>query len=236
MNKIIAVNCGTIVTDSPLRGFQSESDAFDNNAIKHEMGKLIAKLVIANIIRIDWRDINFTKNIYGKPALVGSINHPLYFSLSYTSNWIFLAISTETDIGIDAELIQPINIDTASEFCIDREMKVIKSNPNKSLENYYKLWTLKESFLKNIGMGLSYPVKNIEFTLSKHKIKCYNKSKIVGDCFFKIYKLKNILISLCVKNQNFPKKLEIYSSLDEFQRSFNKNQYQNVKNYADATT
>ncbi|OGZ62785.1 MAG: hypothetical protein A2639_00365 [Candidatus Staskawiczbacteria bacterium RIFCSPHIGHO2_01_FULL_34_27] len=236
MNKIIAVNYMSALPCPISQSPESELDAFCNNTFKHEMGKLIAISVIANLLKVDRSDINFTKNAYGKPTLAGQEGHVLDFNLSYTGSWIFLAISTEANIGIDAELIEPINIDTASEFCVGREIKMIKSNPDKSIENYYKLWTLRESFLKIMGVGLSYPIKNIEFIFNKDRIKFYNKNKVVDGYFFKVYKLQNILISLCIRNKNFPEKIEVYNSLDSFNQAFNKNQYQNVKNYAEATT
>jgi 4'-phosphopantetheinyl transferase len=51
------------------------------------------------------------------------------------------------------------------------EIAQIESADNSNLA-FFKFWTLKESYVKCIGQGLSFPLKTVEFQLTNKKINC----------------------------------------------------------------
>jgi 4'-phosphopantetheinyl transferase len=71
-------------------------------------------------------------------------------------------------IGIDVERIQIGKLD---QELADRLFASIESEATRSLpppaqiEALYKFWTLKEAFIKAIGLGLSLPLDAFAFTL-----------------------------------------------------------------------
>ena len=71
---------------------------------------------------------------------------------------------------------------------------------------FFRIWTLKESYIKNIGKGLSFPMKNIEFDLSDIKnIKSSDDTKQFFQCM-----IDNYMISVCSeKNSGFEFKYKI---------------------------
>ena len=88
------------------------------------------------------------------------------FSISHSGSIAVLA-RTELEVGVDVEKITPYNAKIATRFFTPEENRLIdewKTDEEKA-EMFFRLWTLKESFIKLTGRGLSLPLKdfNISF-------------------------------------------------------------------------
>lgn len=98
----------------------------------------------------------FTIADSGKPALKSTPE--LHFSLSHSGQWIALAVSCESDIGIDIE--QPRRprdfLRIARHYFHPEECALLESAPLELLPvHFYRLWTMKEAFFKARGTGIS---------------------------------------------------------------------------------
>lgn len=83
----------------------------------------------------------------GKPFLK---DVPLFFSLSHSSEYIGVAVST-CEIGLDVEKNKNFNFRRISTFLTDLENVFLENNPDK----FYELWTQKEAIVKLEGTTLS---------------------------------------------------------------------------------
>jgi len=93
---------------------------------------------------------------YGKPFLV---NYPdVHFNISHCHKAIFCAVG-DTPIGVDIEEIQ-YDKALAKQIFSDTEIIRINGSDNPSVE-FTKLWTMKESYLKLIGSGLTDDLKSV---------------------------------------------------------------------------
>ena len=106
------------------------------------------------------------KNKYGKPYL---LDNNFYFNISHSNEYVALGISNN-DIGIDIEY------------------------DNKDDINY-KEWTIKESFFKLIGKGLSMNNENYNIDYSNNIIS-YNNDYYK----FNNYKLNEIIYNIRLFN------------------------------------
>lgn len=89
---------------------------------------------------------------YGKPSIVGLPK----FNISHTHGMIVCAWGSPktTVLGIDVELVKEIEL-TAFESCFNKnEWKAIQYSDD-TLRTFYRYWTIKESFIKADGRGLS---------------------------------------------------------------------------------
>ena len=120
--------------------------------IKDQMLKLIGKLIVKsyhlkNNYKFDWKNWEVSK--HNKPSL----KQGLHFNISHSEDWVVVAFS-KYPIGIDIELKQDINwSDLISSFHINEQE--FMENSLQKLNDFYKIWTRKESFLKAIGIGMS---------------------------------------------------------------------------------
>ncbi len=116
----------------------------------------------------DWR---FTENQYGKPSL----SHPrekmqsLCFNLTNTRGLVALLVAKEADnVGIDAEYIDR-KMDVmglAQRFFSPTECAELDRQPQNNQERrFLDYWTLKESFIKAQGLGLSIPLDSFSMLI-----------------------------------------------------------------------
>ncbi|XP_021766541.1 uncharacterized protein LOC110730997 isoform X2 [Chenopodium quinoa] len=136
---------------------------------------------------VDPRSLKFKKNTYGKPEVdwqdVPDISWPpLHFNLSHTSSLIACGITTYSPIGIDAEdknrTTKNDVISFACRFFFPCEVDHLAniSEPELQRQEFIKLWTLKEAFVKAIGRGFSAtPFKTFRIHF---KASSKNKSNI----------------------------------------------------------
>lgn len=86
------------------------------------------------------------------------------FSLSHAGNYALCAISQEHGaIGADLEEQRRDNRKIAEHFFCPGEIAAIRSTGV-----FYDYWTLKESFLKAVGQGLSLPLDSFEVLLGEN--------------------------------------------------------------------
>ena len=106
---------------------------------------------------------------FGKPFLS---NHPnLHFNVSHSGELMGVAISRRGPVGFDCERIES-NSDLTSlcaHVCSPEEHKLIlDEHSGLSRHRFFQMWTRKEAILKNVGIGLNFPLSNLT-VLSKQK-------------------------------------------------------------------
>ncbi|MDP3372312.1 MAG: 4'-phosphopantetheinyl transferase superfamily protein [Candidatus Paracaedibacteraceae bacterium] len=162
----------------------------------------------------------FSKNNNGKPFINNKnlSEEKICFNLSHTDGLVMVGVTKMQDIGVDVEQVSR-NFDymdiAYSNFAAD-EITVLESmSGSDQKEFFYKYWTLKESYLKARGDGLTMPLNLCSFALSTcSKIKCKFFDQAV-DChsnwnFLQFSLVKNYISSICLKrNQNYSPRIRV---------------------------
>jgi 4'-phosphopantetheinyl transferase len=109
--------------------------------------------------------LRFAPGPWGKPALVGGA--ALRFSLSHAGPRAALAVARERDVGIDLEPLAPhLDRDLASLIAVGcspaETARLLALPPDARLEAFLACWTMKEAYLKALGVGLSRDPRAIE--------------------------------------------------------------------------
>lgn len=94
----------------------------------------------------------------GKPYLTGG-GQNVYFNVSHSGEIALCAISSQ-EIGCDVEKISDVNLKIAKRFFFPTEYNIIKEQKTPELrrEMFFRLWTLKESYVKMTGLGMNLPM------------------------------------------------------------------------------
>ena len=106
-----------------------------------------------------WTPLRFHYNEYGKPHLAN--NSALQFNLSDSHSTALYAVARDQEVGIDVEYMgRDTRIDGIAErFFSPEESTAFQKLPvEERLAGFYRLWTLKEAYVKAIGQGLSFPL------------------------------------------------------------------------------
>ncbi|WP_053375080.1 4'-phosphopantetheinyl transferase family protein [Paenibacillus sp. FJAT-27812] len=176
------------------------------DAARSLVGDRLAREVIANRIGQSVNDIRFEVDPYGKPHLVDR-KELICFNVSHSGDWIVCAIDV-LPVGIDLERIKPIDIQIALPYFSKQERAELMSNPlEQRLAHFYELWTMKESFIKADGRGLSIPLHS--FTVRKNG----SSSQLIMEDKLSDFQLKQYVIdaayklAVCSKRGYFPKQV-----------------------------
>ncbi|PEB50560.1 4'-phosphopantetheinyl transferase [Bacillus pseudomycoides] len=132
---------------------------------QHRM--LLSEIFIRSIIHRECKlpdeKITFQFGPYGKPCIEDVPS--FHFNLSHSDSWIVCATDCHP-IGIDIEKISPINYSLAKHFFSDQEYRDLMSKKEaERLSYFYDLWTIKESFVKQLGTGLSFPMNSFSISI-----------------------------------------------------------------------
>lgn len=105
----------------------------------------------------------------GKPFF---LNAPeIHFSLSHSEDKV-LACFSDTELGCDIEQVKDIDFKIAERFFCRSEYAAIMENPEyeRRRDTFFRLWTLKESYVKASGKGMSLPANAFEIELTGSRI------------------------------------------------------------------
>jgi len=109
----------------------------------------------------------FAANSFGKPELAAEArSRPLNFTLSHSRNIALLALSMDTELGIDIEHVRPIEPEVAESYFSPTELAALSSLEGEAwLKGFYHCWTRKEAILKAEGVGLNLPLYSFDVSL-----------------------------------------------------------------------
>ncbi len=101
---------------------------------------------------------------YGKPYFE---NNRVYFNISHSGTYVVAAVS-EYNVGIDIQKIVPDIHRVAERNFLPSECEYINRTEvdNERRQRFCEIWTVKESYLKNIGIGLRKPLNSFEVDLT----------------------------------------------------------------------
>lgn len=113
----------------------------------------------------DWR---FSIGDKGKPEAVMAPGEPrLRVNLSHTRGMAVVALTAGHDVGIDVEWRnRALGPEVVDRFFAPAEVAALKAMPQERFDDgFFAFWTLKEAFIKAIGLGLSMPLDAFAFDL-----------------------------------------------------------------------
>lgn len=162
---------------------------------------------------IELNENAITYNEYGKPFLKNC--NDLYFNITHCQELAVCAIEN-TEVGIDAENIRECLSGVMRRAFSEREKNVVENSENIN-EMFFRIWTLKESFVKALGIGISYPLKSAEFIICEDNI---NVVGCDGFSFTQFIINGEFICSLCLKKTTENKVFRINTNKNYFTCDF----------------
>jgi 4'-phosphopantetheinyl transferase len=143
---------------------------------------LLGEMLLRAALRRDWlqrceaAQLVFEENAYGKPNLLGIPR--VHFNLSHSGDWCVCAVS-ESPIGIDVEQLRQQELGwTDKWFDEDERNELLAATGIERLKRFYEIWTLKESYVKALGRGLSHGLNT--FSVAKTSVSRLAPYRVTG--------------------------------------------------------
>jgi len=175
------------------------------DALRTLYGELIVRHVLCQQFSLKNEAIAFSKSNKGKPYVKDS---PVHFNISHAGDFVVCAFS-EQEVGIDIEQIRAIDdLDLTKRYfhkCEYEDLLVL--NASRRLDYFFSLWTLKESYMKWLGDGMSIPLNSFFFKITADDISMVDTNRDFSP-FFKQYSVDGYSLSLCSAVSDFPDKMD----------------------------
>ncbi len=162
-----------------LRFFLSDDEVaqesrfhFTDDRKRYLVTRATVRMVLSRYAHIAPEKWVFSKNAYGRPTIADAIvdseaqARGLAFNLSHTRGLIALAVTRGRELGVDVENItaRTVSLDVAERFFSPTEVAELSCvAPDRQQDRFFEYWTLKESYIKARGMGLSLPLDRFSF-------------------------------------------------------------------------
>ncbi len=176
------------------------------------LGEVMVRRIISEKLKIPAGEIAFELGPHGKPSLHGL--NDLHFSISHSGEWIVSALS-RSPVGIDIEKIGPPKLDVARRFFSEHEYAALRARPEKERDSFfYKLWTLKESYAKLLGTGISTPLSSFTIEINDGAA-CMAQNPRSLPVYFRQYVIEETYrMAVCAYESEYVRQVT-YLSIDE---------------------
>lgn len=135
---------------------------------------------------------------YGKPEIAD-----ICFNLSHSHEMVVCAVSAKS-VGCDVEKVVPAPEKVAERFFTKKETEYINRD-----EDFFRLWTMKESYMKMTGEGIHLPLNQFEIRLEE-QLKVYREGERCV-CFIKEYEIPGYKLSVCAEEAEFASEIQYIS-------------------------
>jgi 4'-phosphopantetheinyl transferase len=162
--------CRALLSEDERR--RGERFHFEKDRRRHVITRALVRTTLSRYARVSPSDWSFRVNAHGKPEVAneGSDAAGISFNVSHTEELIALAVTSGVALGVDAEAVhrRPAPVGVARRWFTAPEATALAQLPPQSQdEGFFQYWTLKESYVKARGMGLSIPLDKFGFELTR---------------------------------------------------------------------
>lgn len=147
--------------------------AFPSLAREYLVTRALCRLTLSRYAAIAPTDWSFIQNGYGKPEIHPRFSTRLRFNLSNCRTLVACVVTADADAGIDVESVDRPNelLSLADRYFSPGEAGQLRAAPQSEQRDlFFQLWTLKESYIKARGMGLTIPLEQFSFDISGPRI------------------------------------------------------------------
>lgn len=130
------------------------------------LSRIIVKGVIAQLaVEVPPTNVSLEADAAGRLSAAGANMERIHISISYTEGLVATAFAL-AHVGIDVEKVRSAPAGTAQRFFTKRELAHLR-NSEFADEEFFRIWTLKESYAKLTGGGIFDALKNTECVIGE---------------------------------------------------------------------
>ncbi len=175
----------------------------EEDRIRSLFADLLVRQTIMQKTGLRNEEIFFGTNEFGKPYLKG--RNDFHFNVSHSGIWVVAAVDSQP-VGVDVEQVDDVDLSISRDFFSDDEHSDLMSK-NDKVSYFFTLWTLKESYIKIIGKGLSLPLNSFTVRFEDQDgivLNCPKGKPIEGISFAQYHIHKDYKMVLCASHNRLP--------------------------------
>lgn len=134
------------------------------DAVRSLFGEVLVRWAVSQVKPAAFSKL-WARGEFGKPVFADEPD--IHFNLSHSGDWVVAALGP-SELGVDVEQKLPVKPGMVELLFSPAELGLLQHLPDEErLSRFYDIWTLKESYTKCIGKGLSQPPDIFTFTICR---------------------------------------------------------------------
>ena len=172
-----------LLTEDEIR----QRDRFHFPAGRHEylVTRALVRTTLSRYAPVPPDRWRFTKGRHGRPELAQPAIQPrLRFNVSHTKGFIACLVAIGRDVGVDVENTAREGrlLEIADRYFSPAEVRALRALPRTDQwDRFFEYWTLKESFIKATGAGISFGLSRFSFDPDDRPIRISFEPGVAGD-------------------------------------------------------
>jgi 4'-phosphopantetheinyl transferase len=142
---------------------------FEHDRHSYLAAHALTRAVLAPLAGQPAPELQFEAGPHGRPELCQPVLSPrLRFNLSHTRGLVACAVALEHAVGVDVEHVDrraDIEQLAPAVFSERERAELLELEDADKRARFFRLWTLKEAYIKAVGKGLSLPLRSITLEL-----------------------------------------------------------------------
>ena len=163
--------------------------------IRSITGRLMVRTLASKLL--GRADIGIVLSEYGKPYI--DCENAFRFSLSHSGCFVILAAGY-AEVGADIEQIKHSGWQDIIPLLAPNERQIIEASERPE-ECFYRIWTVREAFAKQTGIGLSLFEDGRRYIDYEHSTAEYRRTKM----FISTFELEGHTLSICSEYRENPR-------------------------------
>lgn len=166
---------------------------------------LAAGIIIKHILNengLSENSLSCSEN--GKPLADG-----LFFNVSHSGNYV-VGVVSDCEVGCDIEKVSSAPMKVAQHYFSPAESEYMNSEPDKD-RAFFTIWTLKESYMKMTGQGLSLALDSFEILKTVNGFSLGKTPE--RQCFFRTLEFDGYIFSVSNETDFAIKQTDFYDIL-----------------------
>ncbi|REC46645.1 4'-phosphopantetheinyl transferase family protein [Chryseobacterium pennipullorum] len=178
------------------------------DAVRSLLGDLIIRTILCRHYGLTNDEIYYEYQEFGKPYLPHHSH--LHFNISHSGDWV-VGVVSKNPAGVDIEKIAEVKENLTSWSLTTEEYQQFqKLNKTERTLFFFKLWTLKESYVKATGTGLSEGLNTLEITMDNENIMMKKNKKTIPAYFETMELQQGHQLSLCSLSENPCRNMRVF--------------------------
>lgn len=125
----------------------------------------LVRWVLSNYCDVEPHEWVFEAGPHGKPSVLRPDTQRPVFNISHTAGLIICGVSQAGPLGVDVECLErdkPFEELARRYFAPDEVDWFERTSPNERQQSFFRIWTLKEAYIKAVGKGLAIPLDSFQ--------------------------------------------------------------------------
>ena len=166
--QVDGITPGLLALLSPEERAKADRFMFPHDRDCSVAAHALVRATLADFFNRAPQDWVFVTNAWGKPRINASdASARLCFNLSHTRGWVAVAVALDREVGVDVEGVAPDRADeeVARQLFAPAEFAAFQEEPQGARAAvFFDFWTLKEAYIKAVGLGVALPLRDFAFT------------------------------------------------------------------------